>query len=96
MVACAVCHIRYDVSARTHRDIKARRVEPRCVLHRRRRARSGTVTAAHRRYWLDRFSLDEIVEMATAIWPMPSSRNGNGLRPALVASSSPARARDGE
>ena len=73
MVACSVCGIRYDVSARSWRDIKAGRVEARCVLHRRRR-RALTVTAQMRRYWLDRFTIEEICEMAEAIWPRPSQR----------------------
>lgn len=71
LTTCSVCHIRFDVSARSHRDIKAGRKDPRCVMHARRNARPETVVATHRRYWLDRFSIDEIVEMATAIWPRP-------------------------
>ncbi len=66
MCRCALCGIRYDVSARTYRDIKAGRVMARCVIHRK-RSRPATVTAAMRRWWLDRYPLDEIVEMAQAI-----------------------------
>lgn len=73
MVQCEVCHLAFDCSARSGRDIKAGRVQPRCVLHRRRR-RKGTVTATMRRYWLDRFTMDEIREMAEAFWPLPSQR----------------------
>jgi hypothetical protein len=73
LVQCSICGIRYDVSARSWRDIKAGRVEARCVLHRR-RSRQLTVTATMRRYWLDRFTIDEICEMAEAIWPRPSQR----------------------
>lgn len=73
MVECSVCHIRYDVSARSFRDIKARRVQARCLIHRR-KARTQTVTATHRRFWLDRFTMAEICEMAEAIWTRPSQR----------------------
>lgn len=73
LVECSVCGIRYDVSARSYRDIKAGRVTPRCIIHRRRR-RAATIRAEHRRFWLDRFTLDEINEMAAALWPRPSQR----------------------
>jgi len=73
MVSCVTCGISYDVSARTGREIKAGRVKARCHLHRRRK-RDLTVTAEHRRYWLCRFTLDEIRDMAEALWPLPSQR----------------------
>jgi len=74
MVACAVCSLEYDVSARTHRDIKAGRVDPRCGLHRGKRRDANTKVAQYRRYWLDRFSMEEILEMAVAIAPFPSQQ----------------------
>lgn len=66
MVECSVCHILYDCSARTARDIRAGRTEGRCMLHR--KATERTVVARQRRDWLDRFSLDEIVVMGCAIY----------------------------
>ena len=86
MVECCVCHIAYDVSARSHRDIKTGRVQARCTLHRK-RTRRATATAEYRRFWLDRFTMDEIVEMAQALWPRPSQRAPmrDGLIGALTA-----------
>jgi len=78
LVQCCVCGIQYDVSSRTWRDIKGQRVEARCVLHRRRRRRQ-TVTASMRRYWLDRFTMEEINEIANAMWPRPSQRSPDFL-----------------
>lgn len=62
-------------------------MQARCSIHRKRR-RPQTVRAEHRRFWLDRFSLDEIQEMAAAIWPRPSQRGPlhDGV---LVASADP-------
>lgn len=46
------------------------------MIHRK-RTRPATVRAEHRRFWLDRFSIEEITEMASAIWARPSElRNG--------------------
>lgn len=69
MVQCYACHLSFDVSARTARDIRAGRVEARCKMHRKRRPRPAVANASHRRYWLDRWSLDTIREVGTAIWP---------------------------
>lgn len=66
MVACALCGISYDASARTFRDIQAGRVEPRCMLHRTRNPRAGTIKAEHRRSWLDGYTDDQIAEMSWA------------------------------
>lgn len=89
MVECALCGISYDASARTYRDIQAGRVEARCVLHRKRKPRAATVTAASRRFWLDRFTIDEIVEIAAEIvsWLPPSARTYEPR--ALIASAAP-------
>ncbi len=89
MVECALCGLSYDASARTARDISAGRVEARCVLHRKRKPREATVTAAARRWWLDRYTIDEIVEIGAGIvsWLPPSART---VEPrALVASAAP-------
>lgn len=37
-------------------------------MHRERKPRPATVQASHRRYWLQRFSLEEIADMAHAIF----------------------------
>lgn len=43
-------------------------------MHRRRKARVATVNASYRRFWLDRFTMEEIVVMANAITAyLPSS-----------------------
>lgn len=89
MVACALCGISYDASARTARDIAAGRVEPRCVLHRKRRPRAATVTAAARRFWLDRYTIAEIAEIGAAIVSyLPPSAREIEVR-TLVASAAP-------
>jgi hypothetical protein len=36
-----------------------------------------TPTEAHRRYWLERFTLDEIREMAFAFWPENGDREAD-------------------
>jgi hypothetical protein len=56
------------LSARNVRAARERGEEPRC-----RRCRGivdvKPATEEDRRYWLDRFTLDEIRAMAGAIWP---------------------------
>lgn len=75
MCSCNICGLRFDASERSARDYKAGRAEPRCILHRKRRPASRRVNVAmYRRWWLDRFSVEEIVEMGTAIWARPSQR----------------------
>lgn len=32
------------------------------------------MTAEHRRFWLDRFTVEEIQWMASCLWPRPSQR----------------------
>lgn len=88
MVACSVCTLEYDVSGRTFRDIKAGRVKARCKLH---RGRSDpTRVAAYRRFWLERFTMDEINFMATCIAPFPSQRHARSdIGGVLTASGAP-------
>lgn len=61
------CGTTFELSARNTRIHRNRGTSPRCD-----RCRYGTkppkVTDAHRRYWLERFTLDEIRELAGAIW----------------------------
>lgn len=87
LVECAVCHIRFDASVRSARDYNAGRAEPRCLMHRKRKPRSSRTTLAlYRRWWLDRFSVEEIVDMGTAVASvLPSSRSPQ----AMTASSQP-------
>lgn len=93
MVACSVCSLQYDVSGRTFRDIKAKRVQPRCGLHRRSDPAGSsrdehTRVARYRRWWLERFTMEEIREMAVAIAPFPSQRAPR-MGSALTASAEP-------
>lgn len=83
MVACGVCGLYFDASPRSARDYRAGRTPPRCMLHRARGARPQTRTAELRRFWLDRFSREEIVDMAHALFPRGTTR---GLPSALTAS----------
>ena len=72
MVDCTICSISFDVSGRTARNIRAGRSEARCALHRK-GEREETKEAEMRRWWLDRFSLEEIIELAKGISPRPSA-----------------------
>ena len=83
MVSCSVCSLSYDVSARTGRDIRAGRVEPRCQMHRRRR-RTVRPNAKARRWWLERVPLDWIVETGHMIWP-DLKTPGPSTSPAVMA-----------
>jgi len=95
LVACAVCAIEFDVSARTNRNIVAGRSEARCVLHRERKPRPATVQAAHRRFWLKRYSLDEIKMLAWAIFDVDDLSPGKQhTSPAVMALASAARSTD--
>lgn len=60
---CGLCGLRYDVSARTARDVRAGRVEPRCQVHRRKGARPKIAVAENRRFWLDRFDDETLAAM---------------------------------
>jgi hypothetical protein len=80
MVACEVCGLAFDASLRSARDYRAGRAEPRCMLHRKRKPLSKRTTiATYRRWWLDRFTLEEIIEMATAMWPRDAQRKAGLL-----------------
>lgn len=95
LVPCDVCEIEFDVSARTHRNIVAGRSEARCVIHRQRRPRPATVQASHRRYWLKRYTMDEIKQMAWAIFDVDELSPGKAhASPALMALASASRSSD--
>jgi hypothetical protein len=62
------------------------------MLHRKRgHRRAITEIAEHRRFWLDRFSREEIVDMAHAMFPRGTER---GLPTALTAAAREARGQD--
>jgi hypothetical protein len=73
LVRCGDCGGDFELSARRARDHRKAGTTPRC-----RRCRlPGTApkpTEADRRYWLDRFTLDEIRELVAAIWPAGDAR----------------------
>jgi len=64
---CLDCGTAFELSARNTRIHRNRGTSPKCE-----RCRHGAgppkVTEAHRRRWLDRFTLDEIQQMAGGIW----------------------------
>jgi DNA-directed RNA polymerase subunit RPC12/RpoP len=66
-VSCATCGDTFQLSAR---NIRAARQAGRPIRCRRCRGHSTTrrVREADRRFWLERFTLDEIQELAQAIW----------------------------
>ncbi len=67
-MVCADCGDSYELSARNTRLHQRNGTTPKCS-----RCRYGAkpprVTEAMRRWWLDRYSLDEIGQMAGAMWP---------------------------
>jgi len=67
-VRCRDCGDEFELSARRARDHRNADTTPRC-----RRCRYGAkppkVTQAMRDYWLERFTVDEIRELAGAMWP---------------------------
>lgn len=88
LVECAVCHVMYDVGERSARDIRAGKIKARCALHRGRWRKTAIRRAEHRRFWLDRFSMEEIQEMAVAMFPLPSQR-APSIGASLTASAAP-------
>jgi hypothetical protein len=66
-VRCGACGCAFELSARNVRAARTRREEPKCGECRGRR-QVPTVTAAHRCWWLERFTLEEIRELAEAVF----------------------------
>ena len=75
--SCSVCGRVFSAKARVSRDITARRRASLCDVHReQQRAMPDEpveqtvewVPWAHRQWWLRRFPISEIVEMAEQIW----------------------------
>jgi hypothetical protein len=65
-VRCSGCGYSYLLSTRRARDHRIRGTQPECRECRLARSVQVQVTEAMRRYWLDRFSLEEIQELAAA------------------------------
>ena len=65
---CCECGTGLELSARNAREHRRKGTLPRC-----RRCRypssSPKPSVAMRRWWLERFSQEEIIEMAAALWP---------------------------
>ena len=68
LVRCSACGGDFELSARQARDHRSAGTTPRCS-----RCRYGTkppqATEKMRRWWLDRFTVDEIRELAAGLWP---------------------------
>lgn len=81
LVRCGACGGDFELSARRVRHVRAESLPLRC-----RSCRTGRVTPepteAHRRWWLDRFTVDEIREMAAALWPDAQHGQRAGSTPA--------------
>lgn len=68
LVRCAGCGSSFELSARNVRAIRARGEEPLCRRCRHPAKPVDEIQAAkYRRWWLERFPLDELREMAEAI-----------------------------
>ena len=67
-VRCVDCSGDYELSAGAARAQQRQGREPRCRRCRR-TSDEPSPTAAHRAWWLERFTLAEIQEMALALWP---------------------------
>ena len=63
---CGDCGASFELSKRNEYGWRSRGLEPRCEWCRR---PPKPVTEADRRWWLERFSHEEIQGMAAAIWP---------------------------
>ena len=66
-MACGDCGGSFELSARRARAYRSAGSAPRCAGCR--STREPKVTPAMRRYWLDRFTLDELRELAAGLWP---------------------------
>jgi hypothetical protein len=68
LVRCDDCGGDFELSTSHVRHMRAQGRELRCRSCRT-TGEGPQPTEAHRRWWLDRFSLDEIRFMASAFWP---------------------------
>ena len=68
-VRCSSCGGDFELSARNHREHVKKGTQPRCAECRHGRAPRAKPSEADRRWWLERFSIEEIVQLAGAIWP---------------------------
>jgi hypothetical protein len=66
-VQCGLCGCRYLLSTRRAREHRVRGTQPECRECRLSRKVQVRVTESMRRYWLDRYTLDEIRELAAGL-----------------------------
>lgn len=64
---CPDCGTAFELSARNTRIHRNRGTSPKCDRFRY-GARAPKVTEAHRRWWLERFTPEELQAMAAAVW----------------------------
>jgi NAD-dependent SIR2 family protein deacetylase len=84
-VRCGSCGDSFDLSARNVRATRKRGEEPVCALCRRKPQPVDPAMAARlRRWWTDRYSREELEEIAGWIWPdlvpNPCPNASNGAR----------------
>lgn len=72
-VECDACGIDFVLSARNHRNHVRRGTSPRCGECRHGRAPREGPDEEDRRFWRERFSIEEICMLAWAIWPERAS-----------------------
>jgi hypothetical protein len=65
-VVCGDCEYSFEISARREYDWRRKGRQPVCEPCRR---PPKPVTEEDRQWWLERFSLDEIRQIAVALWP---------------------------
>ena len=66
MVLCSDCGGLYEASPRTLREMRQQERLPRCAQCR--RPFEHMVTNVEKLFWLERFTMAQMVEMAEAIW----------------------------
>lgn len=67
MVACELCGMKFDVTARAFRNYQAGRRKPRCVMHREQKPRPETRALENYRWWVERFTDAEIWFMGAGV-----------------------------
>jgi len=68
LVACQICGTPYGISPRTLRGMAQAKRLPICRTCRRPRLVSPKATMDHRKFWLDNYTIREIVDMAEEMW----------------------------
>ena len=83
LVACSSCGDLYGVAPRTFRDMRLRQRLPLC--HFCRSPRVVAPTESQRAWWLERFTIAEIIEMAEAFYgPRELWQDGDTLLPMVT------------